>query len=174
MKISWMFSAIATILILTASGFAQADANEKAKTQELFLKATQILEADPFVDKAKDFRGFAMRYVIETDDVSVTVCSGPVLEPIMDKKNKYSSELLAQYTLGMAAFKLQNPAKKDEDEAQLAGLESSIKAYQAILKSKPKSQFPVMDDFVTKLQSGELKKLVLAAKCGSGKTEPIK
>lgn len=148
---------------------------EKMSDKEMLIKATQILEKDPFYEKAKDFRAWAMTYVIQTDDVSITVCLGSLFEAVMDKKNKYSSELLAQYSLSMAAFKLSNPDKaKDEDAAQLAGLESMLRAYEAMVKAKPKAQFAGMDDIIKKRDNGELKKIVEDAKCGSGKTEPIK
>ena len=163
------------IVFASVSVLAQGKADEKAKNKDLLIKATAILEQQPFHEKAKDFRSWAMAYVIQTDDVSVIVCAGDVLAPVMDKKNKYSSELLAQYTLGMAAFKLSNPDKiKDEDSAQLVGLESAIKAYEAMVKLKPKAQFAGMDDFAAKLKSGDLKKIIADAKCGTSKTEPIK
>lgn len=159
------------LITLTAQiGFAQ----NKPSDKETLIKATQILEAQLFQDKAKDFRGWAMRYIIETDDVSITVCS-QMFSSIMDKKNKYSSELLAQYSMGMAAFKLANPDKaNDENSAQLAGMESMLKAYENMVKEKPKAKFQALDDLVAKRDKGELKKLVEDAKCGEGKTEPIK
>ncbi len=149
-------------------------AQNKPGDKETLIKATQILEAQPFQEKAKDFRNWAMRYIIETDDVSITVCS-QMLTSIMDKKNKYADELLAQYSMGMAAFKLANPAKaKDENSAQLAGMESMLKAYENMVKEKPKAKFQALDDLTAKRDKGELKKFVEDAKCGEGKTEPIK
>ena len=138
----------------------------------MLVQIAQMLEEQPFNEKAKDFRAWAITYVIQTDAVSVVVCAGKIVEPLLDKKNKYGSELTGQYTIGMAAFKLKNPDKADdENAAQLAGLESAIKAYQAMVKEKPKAQFVGMDDFAAKLQSGELKKMVDEADCGKGKKQ---
>ena len=115
-----------------------------------------------------------MRYIIETDDVSITVCSD-MLSATMDKKNKNSSELLAQYSMAMAAFKLANPDKaKDENAIQLAGMESMLRSYENMVKEKPKTKFQALDDLVAKREKGELKKLVDDAKCGESKTAPIK
>jgi len=168
------FTIILTLIFIAVgaqTGFGQTN---QTSNKELLIKATQLLEAQPFVEKAKDFRGWAMRYIIETDDVSVTICTG-TLTSIMDKKNKYSDELLAQYTMGMAAFKLSSPDKaKDQNAAQLAGMESMLKAYENIIKEKPKAKFQAIDDLVAKRDKGELKKFVEDAKCGEGKTEPIK
>ena len=159
------------LVVLTAKvAFAQ----DKPSDKELLIKATQILESQPFHEKAKEFRTWSMRYIIETDDVTFTVCS-QMFAPVMDKKNKYANELLAQYSMGMAAFKLSNPDKvNDENAAQLAGMQSMLIAYQNMVKEKPKAQFQALDDLVAKRDKGELKKYIEDAKCNEGKTEQIK
>jgi hypothetical protein len=155
----------------TQTGFGQAT---KSSDKETLIKAAQILEAQPFQDKAKDFRTWAMRYVIETDDVSITICS-QMFSAVMDKKNKYADELLAQYSIGMAAFKLSNSdTAKDENSAQLAGMESMLKAYENMLKEKPKAKFQALDNLISMRNKGELKKFIEDAKCSEGKTAPIK
>lgn len=166
--------AIVLALFLTGLSAQTAFAQNKTDDKETLIKAAQILESQPLQDKAKDYRGWAMRYIIETEDVSVTVCS-EMLSSTMDKKNKYGSELLAQYTMGMAAFKLSNPDKaKDDNSAQLAGVESMLKAYENILKEKPKAKFQALDELIAKRDKGELKKFVEDAKCSEGKTSPLK
>ena len=163
-----LFFILAIGLLLTFNGFGQ---DSKPSDKEMLVKASQILEQAPFHEKAKDFRAWAVNYVIQTEDVSVIVCGGDVVAPLLDKKNKFSSELVAQYTIGMAAFKINNPAMaKDENAAQLAGLESAIRAYQAMVKEKPKAQFAPMDDLAAKDSSGELKKMVDAADCTKKKS----
>lgn len=159
------------ICLLTQSVLAQN--NDKEKNKELLIKATQILEVDPFVDKAKDFRSWAMSYIIQTDDVSVLICTNGIT-PLIEKKYKYANEMLAQYTMGMAAFKLSNPNNKDDNAAQVAGIESALKSYESILKTKPKTKYASIDDLISKRDKGELKLLVESAKCGEGKTESIK
>lgn len=166
---------VLVLFVLFSVQIAFGQDNEKTSNKELLIKATQILEAQPFHEKAKDFRSWAMRYVIETDDVSVVICGGQLLDAVMDKKNKYSGELLAQYTIAMAAFKLANPDQaKNENAAQLAGMESMLKAYEAMVREKPKAKFNKLEELVTKRNNGELKKLVEDSKCGEGKKEEIK
>jgi hypothetical protein len=171
------FTIIFTLLLIALTAqlsFGQADLAVQTSDRETLIKAAKLLEAQPFIDKAKDFRGWAMRYIIETDDVSILVCTN-LLTSVMDKKNKYADELLAQYSMGMAAFKLLNPDKlKDDNAAQLAGMESMLKAYENMVKEKPKAKFQPIDDLIAKRDKGELKKLVEDAKCGEGKTEPLK
>ena len=171
MKKYTIIFAFLTLVLAAQIGFGQ----EKMSDKDLLIKATQVLEEQPFHEKAKDFRSWAMTYIIKTDDVSIVVCGGKLLEPVMDKKNKYGTDLLAQYSMGMAAFKLANPDKaKDENAAQLAGIESALKAYENILKEKPKAKFEGMDTLLAKRNNNELKGFVEEAKCGQGKTEPIK
>ncbi len=170
MKKLIVISALFLIGVTAQFNFAQ----DKPSDKETLIKAAQILEAQPFNEKAKDFRTWAMRYVIETDDVSITICS-QMFSAIMEKKNKNADELLAQYSMAMAAFKLANPAKaNDENSAQLAGMESMLKAYENMVREKPKTKFQALDDLVARRDKGELKKLVDDAKCGEGATAPIK
>lgn len=140
--------------------------DQKQKDRDMLIKAARFLEAKPLDKDAKGIRGWAVGFVIETDQVSVVVCGGDLMQPLLEKKNKNSTELIGQYTIGMAAFKLENPDKKDdENSAQLAGIESALKAYEAIIAEKPKTRFPAMDDLIVKRDKGELKALVEAANC---------
>jgi hypothetical protein len=164
MKRPHLLCVLAIALALTIHTFGQ---DTKPSDKETLVKASKILEQAPFHEKAKDFRAWAVNYVIQTDEVSVVVCGGDIMAPLLDKKNKFSSELIAQYTIGMAAYKISNPASaSDENAAQLAGIESALRAYQSMVKEKPKAQYAPMDDLAAKDTSGELKKMVDAANCG--------
>ena len=66
----------------------------------------------------------------------------------------------------MAAFKLSNPEKaKDEDAAQLAGIESTLTSYEAMIKEQPKARNAFLDDLVTKRADGSLTKYVAENNC---------
>ena len=131
------------------------------------IQAAKLLEESPFDKNAEAIRAVAIRYVIETSDVSVTVCGGDITKPFLDKKNKNSTELVGQYTIAMAAFKLKNPTQKDdENAAQLAGLESVLRTYEAMITVRPKTKHAMMDEYLLKRDRGELKTLVEGAACG--------
>ncbi len=107
----------------------------------------------------------SLRWVIETDQVHLIACSD-VRSPFLDKKNKFGSEMTVAYTIGMAAFKLQNPDKaSDENAAQLAGLESALKSYETIVKEKPKGKFDAVENLLTKRNDGTLVKYVADSNC---------
>jgi hypothetical protein len=144
-------------------GFAQ---NTKQNDKEMLIKASRFLEEKPFDKEAKNIRAWAVAWASDTKDVAVIVCGGTA-NPLLDKKNKFGSELLGQYLIAMTAFKLENPDKAaDENAAQLAGLESVLKTYEAMLKENPKAKAEKMEELLAKRNDGTLAKYVADADCG--------
>jgi len=163
-KLTILFALLICVGLTAQTGYGQ---NSNQDDKETLIKAARFLEAKPFDKDAKRIRGWAISYVIQTKDVSVIVCGGDLTKAALEKKNKYGSEFVGQYTIGMAAFKLENPDKKDdENAAQLAGIESMIRAYETMLKEKSNAKFAGMDELVSKRDRGELKAIVDAADCG--------
>ncbi|HEY0427289.1 MAG TPA: hypothetical protein VGC76_05745 [Pyrinomonadaceae bacterium] len=160
------FTILSTLLIvgLTAQfAFAQS---QKEKDKAAFISNTRLLEKKPFDPNADAARKWGFQYITDTDDVSVVLCSG-TMKLIPEKKNKFKGELLMQFTFGMAVFKLENPDKKDdENAAQLAGLESMLRAYEAMIAANEKAKNAELDDLLVKRGSDGLKTLVEAAACG--------
>ncbi len=142
-------------VVLCLSFVASAQTTKRAQ----LIKFAKELESAPFSEEAKENRGWAVKYLIETDEVHLVVCSNEITTVFLDKKNKFGSEILSQYMMGMAVFKFENPEKAtDEDAAQLAGVESAIKAYAAMIAEKPKGKYQKMDDLVAMRDRGELTK----------------
>ncbi len=130
----------------------------------MLIKAARFLEEKPFDKDAKNIRAWALNWVIQTDKVSVRVCS--LILSDTDKKYKYDPELLGQYTIGMAAFKLSNPEKaKDEDAAQLAGIESALKSYEAMVKEQPKAKNSFFGGLVAMRADGSWPQYVAEHNC---------
>jgi hypothetical protein len=153
------------VLVLFSSVNASAQIDEKDAPANL-IKATKFLEEKPLDKEAKNIRSWALTWVIKTDKVSVTVRS--MLVSGIEKKYKYSGEVFGQYTLGMAAFKLANPEKaKDEDATQMAGIESALISYEAMVKEQPKAKNAFLDDLVAKRGDGSLAKHVADNNCKS-------
>jgi hypothetical protein len=156
-----LFSCLAIVLLLASAGFSQDD---KKNEPELLIKAAKFLEDKPFDKDAKKIRSWAVTWVIETDKVSVVIC--PLIVTGIDKKYKYGSEMTAQYTIGMAAFKLSNPDQaKDEDAAQQAGWESVLKAYESMVKEQPKAKNAFLDGLLDKRAKGELAQYLKENNC---------
>lgn len=155
------FTIIFALLIVGLSAQISFGQTEK----EMVIKTARAIEEKPFDKETIKMREKSLKYVIETDQVSIIACGG-VMSPLLDKKNKFSSDLTVAYTIGMAAFKLENPDKAtDENAAQLAGLESALKTYETILKEKPKGKSDAVEALLVKRNNGELVKYVADADC---------
>jgi len=157
----------ATLACLLLLGLLSASANGRSYQQEdpaqTLIKAAKFLEERPFDKDAKKVRSWAIGWIIETDKVSVKICS--MILGVKDKY-KYSGEMTGQYTIGMAAFKLANPDKAgDENAAQLAGVESAIAAYESMIKTEVKAKEQFMDQLVAKKVDGTLAQFVLDNNC---------
>ena len=147
--------------LLTSNSIARN--RQKEDPAQTLIKATKFLEEQPLDKDAKKVREWAITWIIQTDKVSVNICSW-ILS--VDKKYKYSSELTGQYTIGMAAFKLANPDKaSDENAAQLAGIESAVASYESMVKVQPKATTPFMDQLLAKKADGSLAQFVLENNC---------
>ena len=168
MKKTMIIFALLIVGLTAQISFAQTD---KEKNTALLVKLTKFLEEKPFDEKAKENRENAFKYLIQTKDVSVIACTD-LLKDVTKKKNKFGGELLIQQSLGAAVFKLQNPDKiDDENAAQLAGMESMLRTYEAMVAADSKAKFAGMDDLITKRDNGTLKAFVDAANCGSEKSK---
>ncbi|MGB7200971.1 MAG: hypothetical protein WBD16_01750 [Pyrinomonadaceae bacterium] len=140
--------------------------SQKEKDRSSFMSNSKLLEKKPFEPNARAAREWGFRWLVETDDVTVELCSD-TMKLIPEKKNKFKAELLMQFSFGMAVFKLENPAKKnDENAANLAGLESVLRTYEAMVAENEKAKNAELDALLQKRGNGELKALVEAAACG--------
>ena len=153
------FLAGTTALALTLV-VAQAQTQaRKGSTPEERAKAVEIarsLESDPLGKNAKEQRRWITLWLIEVPDINVKMCIS-LLGPSMDINKNYSTEIVTQMLPSEAAFIIQNPDKvKDYIAIYTAGVEGSLRAYEAILKAKPKSKWPYLDDLIQKRDKGDL------------------
>ncbi len=164
MKYSTLLLTIVVLLISAHIGAAQS---QDQKDRESFISNAKLLERRPFDSNAGAAREWGFKWLVETDQVSVVLCSD-TLDLIPKKKNRFKSELTMQFTFGQAVFKLENPAQKDDESAaQLAGVESMLRAYEIMVIENSKAKNADLDGLVTKRNNGELKALVDSKKCES-------
>jgi hypothetical protein len=151
------------ILLLVSSAFGSV-AQESHDDVSRLIAVAKFLEQTPFDKKAKDVRKWALTWVIATDKVSVNLCGSLVSGVNKGKEYKYSGEMTAQYAIGMAAFKLANPGK-DEQSAQLAGYESVLSVYDAMMKEQPKAKNAFLDELLAKRADGTLAQYLAENNC---------
>ncbi len=162
-KTKTILAGFALVMVLGPAILAGQKQKDEKEEIELLIKSVRFLEERPLDKKAKDVRSWGMKWIIATDKVSVNICSLILSGP---EKYKYNSELLAQYTIGMAAFKLSNPDKASDDGAvQLAGFQSALIVYEAIVAQEPKAKLKFMDDLLAKRADGSLAKYLAENNC---------
>lgn len=160
---------ILTLIVIGMSAQTAFAQSQKEKDRATFISNARLLEKKPFDPNAAAARDWGFRWLVETDQVSVVLCSD-TMKLIPDKKNKFKSELLMQFSFGMAVFKLENPDQKaDETAANLAGLESMLRTYETMVAANEKAKNADLDALLVKRGNGELKALVEAAKCSKNK-----
>ncbi len=168
MKYTNVLLATLVLIVAAQAGIAQTQAE---KDRESFISNTKLLERRPFDSNAPTAREWGFKWLVETDQVTVVLCS-ETMDLIPNKKNKFKSELTMQFTFGQAVFKLENPTQKDdENAAQLAGIESMLRAYEIMLIENSKTRNAELDGLIAKRNSGELKAIVESKKCESKATK---
>ena len=134
--------------------------------RQIVLDAAKAIELGTATQEANQKKQAALKWLIETDQVSLIVC-GQVFELFGDKKNKNSSTMTMAYTIGMGAFKVSYPDRaKDENAAQLAGLTLALKAYELAVAETPKTKFDKVDALLKTRDAGGLPALVTGFDCG--------
>jgi hypothetical protein len=142
------------ISLVTVCGVA-ATAPAPAITAKV-IRFTDALEANPLSGDADAMRQWLLEWLTETEDFTVTVCN--ILGPIPgDKSVPYGPELLLQQMFGNVVYQIRNPDQKEDVRTQIAGVESVLKAYAAILSKDPKAHVAYFDNLLAEQKKGRLK-----------------
>lgn len=147
---------IALIGLLLAAGAAPAqDAPPRPGEAEQFVvRFTRALEVDPLGESSSRVRGTLIEWLQNTKDYTVVVCD--ILGPIPAEKPPHSAELLIQQMFGNVAYQIEHPSEKDRNRLQVAGVESVLKAYTAILAEDAQSRIPYLDGLIAERKKGTL------------------
>ena len=169
------FLALMIGLLLTVSVAAQSKRGPSTPEERSnAVKAARLLETDPFHKDAKKIREWFTLWLIEVPDISIGICTD-YLPGLYGTKNKnHESELVGQMMFSSAAFIIEHPDQaKDNVAVNLAGLEGTLKMYEAVLKTKPNAKISTLDQLLGKRDKGELKGYVeeiAATKCKEKKS----
>ncbi len=144
--------------VVTAQEQTRGPSTPEERAREVAI--THKLEAAPLDESLRSDRQWAILWLVQVPDVNVKLCLS-LLGDYMKSKYKYSPEIAAQLTLASAAFVIEHPEKADDPFAQyVAGVESVLKAYQAILKSKPEAKSKALDELLQKQDQKQLEDYV--------------
>ena len=155
------------VSLLAAGQPPQARKNSTPEDRAKALEIARTLELDPLGKQSKEQRNWMVHWLIEVPDINVKVC-GNLLGPLLGSTKNYASEIFTQMIPASAAFIISNPEKaQDNASVYAAALEGSLRAYESILKVKPKAKWPYLDGLLVKRSKGELPAYVreVSAKC---------
>jgi hypothetical protein len=168
-------------ILLSAPLFAQNEpkrAPSTAEERQRFVALTHKLEQEPLDKSLYEEKKWAKQWLEDIPDVNVTICA-PFLFGVnfVREENKYVRQLSYQATFGEAVYIIEHPDKKGDTTAQyIAGVESALKAYSAIVKSDPVARSKALDDLLEKQKQGKLADFVRDASkdCDDKKESKLK
>jgi len=120
------------------------------------IALTRSLEREPLSENAPATRQWLRKWIIEVPDIKVYACDDLLGHGLGDNY-PYSTEVKLQPMFSAAAFAIEHPGKaRDEHAQRYAGVEGALRAYEALLKSKPEAKSAFLDDLLTKRDTSEL------------------
>ena len=132
------------------------------------VETTRKLERSPLGPAANSSRMWLLKWIVEIPDINVRGCSGP-LDALVQGDGRHGKVLYAQAMFGMTAFMIENPQRRDDWLAvQLAGVESTLRAYQALLGAEPGSRWQELDTLLEARRQGKLEELIEQTMEGCG------
>ena len=153
------------------SGLAPAlaqDAPSSPDDRERFVSITRRLEEAPLQPNAREARAWALSWLTEAPDVSVTVCLGSLNG--MEDDYPYAGEIMLQYVFSMAVLVIEHPEMTNDPNAQqVAGVAGALRAYRAILGGKPDATSSSLDSLMEIESQGGLPEFILggSASCSA-------
>ena len=167
-----MRSALAAFLSLALLAPAAAHARGPSTPEERkrAVETTRRLEKEPLARSSMDARKWLFQWIVEIPDINVKSCTGPLDALRQDEDDTYAQLLYVQSVFGMAAFQIENPKKESDWVAvQTAGIESVLRAYDAMRKADSELKYKELDRLEKARKDGKLAGVVKKemAKCGS-------
>jgi hypothetical protein len=159
---------ISLIVFLAVLSFAQDEPKHAPSTpaeRQRFLALTRKLEQNPLDKSLYAEKTWAKKWLEDIPDINVNICA-PILfgMDFVTEQNKYTPQLSYQATFGSAAYIIEHPDKAGDTDAQfLAGVESALKSYSAIVKSDPDAKSKALDALLEKQKQGKLAEFVRSA-----------
>lgn len=133
-----------------------ARAPSTPEERKRFVAIVHKFEQSPLDDSLNSDVGWALNWLQDIPDINVSVCPTP-LGNLTQEEYQYRTRLSVLFVLAMGAYLVDHPQKAADTISQyMAGAQSAIKAYKAILKAKPQAKSRSMDELVAKDAEGEL------------------
>jgi len=160
----------AALLLLCSPEVASARGPSTAAERKRAIEITRKLEKEPLARSGVEARAWLLQFIVEAPDFNVKGCSGPLDALAKNEDAPYARLLYVQSIFGMAAFMFEHPKQvADWAAVQTAGIESTLKAYQSILRADSDARWKELDRLVAAKNTGKLRKLVEKEMAGCAK-----
>jgi len=151
------------ILLLCSFAFSQDQPGAKRgpstpEERKRFVAIVHQLEKTPLDPSLSSDVAWALQWLEDIPDITVTICWAPLGHFGMEQY-PYDSRIRGQFVLGMGAALIEHQPRQ-ADAIYLAGVESALRTYRSILKSKPEARSEVLDDLLAKRDDGTLRDFV--------------
>ena len=159
-----LFLIFALLTVATAQD-APKRAPSTPEERQRFVALTHKLEQNPLDKSLYKEKIWATKFLEDVPDINVTICA-PILFGLdfVAEQNTYTPQLSYQATFGSFTYIIEHPDKKGDTAAQyVAGVESALKAYTAIVKSEPQAKSKALDNLLEKQKQGKLADFVHTA-----------
>jgi hypothetical protein len=153
---------IVALLVLCTPALAAAERGPStAEERKRAVELTRKLEKQPLARSGIADREWLLTFIVEAPDFNVKGCSGPLDVLAKNEDGPYARLLYVQSIFGMAAFMFEHPKKAGDWAAvQTAGIESTLTAYESILRADSDARWKELDRLVAVRNGGKLRKLV--------------
>jgi hypothetical protein len=149
-------------------GLAPAMAQDRPSSTDdraRFVSIARSLEEAPLRPNAREDRAWALSWLTDAPDVSVTIC--PDSLGGMDQTYPYAGEIMLQYVFSMAVLVIEHPdTANDPNAQQVAGVEGALRSYRAITGGQPDATSPGLDSLMEIESRGGLPDFILAGAAG--------
>lgn len=143
-------------LVFGPTPSAASDTRSSAEDRQRFVSVARSLERAPLQPSLTADREWALAWLTEAPDVTVTVCAD-ALAGVLESKYPHAGEIILQNMFSMAAFVIEHPETADDPNAQqLAGVEGALGAYRSILRDKPEAKSSALESLLNTQSRGEL------------------
>jgi hypothetical protein len=145
-----------SLLTIACATMASGRGSTTAEERQRVVAIAHKLEASPLDQTLFPERDWAKQWVIENPDVRIRICT-QLLAGLRRPRYQFRLELTDQMMLSSAAFLIEHPEQaRDNLAEEVAGMQSVLKAYSAILKSNPDAHSKSLDDLEQKRDQGKL------------------
>ena len=158
----WLFPALSILIVGCTSSQTSSSASSGAKgaslTTEEALEIMRRVEREPLSAEAPELRRTALEWVVNSKELGDLSIETSYLRELENSTWPFKGEMVIQYLLGSATWKLTGDSLRNDRLAQAeAGLRSVLAAYKNMLAADAKLREPSLDDLDEIRRQGKLR-----------------